>query len=1474
MYHHRYQPQTSHLANRNTNAFASNNHRSNSSQSRANAQVTSELGLRASNPSNSIASPYQNHNRSGFGNHHKTGVNSIYHSGAYSSQPRQFAEERQDVIFRRVRGILNKITPETFDKLSKELVNVGLDSPRTLRGLIYLLFDKALKDLKYSSLYAKLCQELSERAPNFEQEPGPNTFCKFLISKCEDEFERRRKATEDFDGKNELTDEEFEQKTVAKQKMLGNIKFICELGKKRLLQEEILHECIRGLLSKKKERPLQDQAQDLECLCQIMRTIGSLLDIDASRNLMNQYFERIDMYSRKPELPSRIRFMLRDVIDLRVNKWRPRPFQKEDNVPQPLSKLREEAGFSNSPATASLDKIGNTKNLLNMGDLSKMHGGKLSSLLLDDDGPSFTTSTDFHWGSNTFLPNETEYDIFSSTMPAYNKIGTSTNSSSTTKEYPDSTTAVSNYLPSSDHITPISTSTRLAQAKPENYINNNNNNSMSSMHGRIDPFSDSFKMGKHNRLQTSRDMFGPQHINRDDSRHVGGAHALDRRNQVRDIIPSHPSIRSTIDNKRNDFESAIAHHDRDSFTNRQFQSNNIAHNHVQSDHRFMSASRDNRFEQTPRRPMMDERPRQLPPPQPRDDILTPVLRITNLPRHNDDIPPAPHQSVIGNAQVLSNQPNKMRNPRQVLEMSQRPQPETRNMHEAPISTSSIRDVRRFEREPRQPKFSGANYRLPGRPNKNQPVVPVRSNQPPESELNMNWRAAGAPSATGEAIKELNLDIKMPNNKPEPIKNSGSQSNLNTLNHRPVESMNESRPIIKRIDKESDNFQHEVNQFGNGMQNRRVHNLPHADKLVSESQSLSPPMSVANNISHQRNNAQNHSPKFDNMRPSDRSSTNEVSQLNHHGGRHQQNNHGPRTMQHDNNDTNSNKIQSGNRTSSNERDQNTQRRIPPDGDNRRQPPHRPRENFDSRNYRPAFGRNQSFETKTPQDLDRVQDWRKDIPQPHIRKENTPLAPSLIGNPLLAKPPTRMSETDFSLRPSHNLVGRALPEAATQSTSNSNAIPTPEKQTSKAITETPKFAPASRPQVDGSLTSKLNAIKDKVDATPGVFLENAASEFHVKKFIASISQYSSMNPLEASKIAPKINKLKIPKSYQPECLVSAMKQSIIGSESDRESTSKLLCGLVPFTFEGASLLKAFKIIFEQLNDLEAETPKVKSLVADLLSRAVFDNLLALDEVAGVLTGGKHHPLFLLLLQKLEKRGGQAWLSEKFIASKVNLMDMLPEVDRSKERLASTLKDRCLGFLDPMLTIEPDLWAQMKNNDPSPAAVYRWIKENVDQTIQGTPMFAHVFIVCLLRYIYNTAAEQYKSLNIISDQPEGSDSENSNKSSPTNAYTQAIGKLESELLTKYQQILQAILKDKQMQLVTLHALQKFYHELDFPKGALLRWFNMLYDMSIVDDDVFFIWKEEINDTVPGKGQALFQVNTWLNWLAEPDSEEEEES
>lgn len=57
------------------------------------------------------------------------------------------------------------------------------------------------------------------------------------------------------------------------------------------------------------------------------------------------------------------------------------------------------------------------------------------------------------------------------------------------------------------------------------------------------------------------------------------------------------------------------------------------------------------------------------------------------------------------------------------------------------------------------------------------------------------------------------------------------------------------------------------------------------------------------------------------------------------------------------------------------------------------------------------------------------------------------------------------------------------------------------------------------------------------------------------------------------------------------------------------------------------------------------------------------------------------------------------------------------------------------------------------------------------------------------------------------------------------------------------------------------------------LLRWFTALYELNVIDEDAYFKWKEDITDVYPGKGQALFQVNAYLTYLQEAESEEEED-
>ncbi|XP_035520629.1 eukaryotic translation initiation factor 4 gamma 2b isoform X2 [Morone saxatilis] len=124
--------------------------------------------------------------------------------------------------------------------------------------------------------------------------------------------------------------------------MLGNIKFIGELGKLDLIHESILHKCIKTLLEKKKRVQLKDMGEDLECLCQIMRTVGPRLDHEKAKSLMDQYFGRMRSLMNNKELPARIRFLLQDTVELRENNWIPRK-AFIDNGPKTINQIRQDA---------------------------------------------------------------------------------------------------------------------------------------------------------------------------------------------------------------------------------------------------------------------------------------------------------------------------------------------------------------------------------------------------------------------------------------------------------------------------------------------------------------------------------------------------------------------------------------------------------------------------------------------------------------------------------------------------------------------------------------------------------------------------------------------------------------------------------------------------------------------------------------------------------------------------------------------------------------------------------------------------------------------------------------------------------------------------------------------------------------------------------------------------------------------------
>jgi len=238
-----------------------------------------------------------------------------------------------DKLLRSVKGILNKITPEKFDKLSDQIVTIGISSADTLRSVISLIFDKAVAEPTFCSLYSKLCVKLSMALPEFppaEGEQRSMTFRRILLNTCQEEFEgaaaARATVMQEIAEQPDMSPEERELKMrKVKLATLGNIRLIGELFKEKMIMEKILHACINDLLGPKpKDLPPEE---NVEALCNLLMTVGKHLDASprqAAKPLIEAYFARLQQFCKNDKLPSRIRFMSKDVIDLRKNKWIPR----------------------------------------------------------------------------------------------------------------------------------------------------------------------------------------------------------------------------------------------------------------------------------------------------------------------------------------------------------------------------------------------------------------------------------------------------------------------------------------------------------------------------------------------------------------------------------------------------------------------------------------------------------------------------------------------------------------------------------------------------------------------------------------------------------------------------------------------------------------------------------------------------------------------------------------------------------------------------------------------------------------------------------------------------------------------------------------------------------------------------------------------------------------------------------------------
>jgi len=302
---------------------------------------------------------------------------SIGNKAAQAAVP-QVGHMDPEMVQRKVKAALNKMTPEKFDKISDQILLIAGQSKneqdgRTLRQVIQLTFEKATDEAHWASMYAKFCKRMLEMmSPEIRDEnildkqgnvvSGGALFRKYLLNRCQEEFERGWKVdlpenpdnAEKKPGEAALLSDEYYIAAAAKRRGLGLVQFIGELYKLGMLTERIMHECVRKLLE---FDGVPDEAE-IESLTKLLKTIGANLDsTEKGRPMMEVYFHRIKTTIELPNLPSRLKFMLMDIVDLRKAQWQ----SKEANKgPKTLEEVRAEAEAAQL-AKAAESARGNTR---------------------------------------------------------------------------------------------------------------------------------------------------------------------------------------------------------------------------------------------------------------------------------------------------------------------------------------------------------------------------------------------------------------------------------------------------------------------------------------------------------------------------------------------------------------------------------------------------------------------------------------------------------------------------------------------------------------------------------------------------------------------------------------------------------------------------------------------------------------------------------------------------------------------------------------------------------------------------------------------------------------------------------------------------------------------------------------------------------------------------------------------------------
>lgn len=228
----------------------------------------------------------------------------------------KFKQNDDEKLYSQFRSILNKLSDSNFNSLADELTTLEIGKAEHLAKLAEFIFNKAIIETKFASMYAKLSRELS----GYSVKDGDKQvfFRELLISRCQTMFTDCSSFETNVPNKTMIT----------KEIAVGCMVFIGELYNMDLLTNKIINSCFLLLLMKVG----QNKPYIIDSICALMKAAGNTFSQKSQKDA-KLIFDKLENYisinsmnninnKEKIQLSNKDKFALMDLLDMKkANNW-------------------------------------------------------------------------------------------------------------------------------------------------------------------------------------------------------------------------------------------------------------------------------------------------------------------------------------------------------------------------------------------------------------------------------------------------------------------------------------------------------------------------------------------------------------------------------------------------------------------------------------------------------------------------------------------------------------------------------------------------------------------------------------------------------------------------------------------------------------------------------------------------------------------------------------------------------------------------------------------------------------------------------------------------------------------------------------------------------------------------------------------------------------------------------------------------